>query len=262
MNIVYLEELKEKGYSQTVRDNSPRGCHTVLADDVKIGDAVLINNHWHTVVEGQAHVVFKSTLKRIGRIYRVKDDSPSGYHDVAVDQIRPGDVVLVGYRHFKVRDIQYKVTYTRYKYALESDKVIGGDSYLFHTEEEAVKAFEFYKKSALDNQKHWNATSRNKFAIVDMDIVELDEDLDWWEIDDSLWINREHFVTSIEVEKELGDFEIIIPGTNVVMERDLTEADALDIIYKYIHEDRANKEEQIGYILRNTLTGEETLIDC
>lgn len=68
----------------------------------------------------------------------------------------------------------------------------------------------------------------------------------------------------IKMEKnvKVDNYSIIILGTNVVVERDLTEADALDIIYKYIHEDRANKEEQIGYILRNTLTGEETLIDC
>lgn len=199
MNIVYLEELKEKGYTQSVRDYSPRGYHTVPVDEVKPGDEVLINNHWHTVIKGKAHVVYKSTLKRIGKSYRVKDDSSNSYHDVPVNQIRPGDVVLVGYRHFKVRDILYKVTCATYEIEASNDEehCLGTNIAHYVMEEEAIRAIEFYKKGADETQKLWNAHGHKKFEVIDMDIVELDEDLDWWEIDDSLWINREHYVTSL-----------------------------------------------------------------
>lgn len=33
------------------KDNSPRGCETVLADTIKPGDKVVINNYFTTVIE-------------------------------------------------------------------------------------------------------------------------------------------------------------------------------------------------------------------
>lgn len=264
MNIVYLNELKEKGYSQSVRDYSPRGYHTVPVDEVKPGDEVLINNHWHTVIQGQAHVAYKHDLLKLCKsTCSVKDDSPRGYHDVPVDQIRPGDVVLVGFHHYKVRDLLYKLSCEDYSFDSTGEEHPRGEStYFYHSEEEAMETFASFKRSAEIEQKYRNSINLREFTVIDLDVMSLDEDLDWWELDDSLWVNMEHFVTSTEEEREIGDYEIIIPGTNVVMESNLTEDDALYIISKYNHEDRANKEEQIGYILRNTLTGEETLIDC
>lgn len=34
-----------------VKDNSPRGCHTVSYDDLKIGDKIVIDNYFHEIIE-------------------------------------------------------------------------------------------------------------------------------------------------------------------------------------------------------------------
>lgn len=35
----------------TVKDNSPRGCKTVFASEIKIGDKVVIDNYFTTVTD-------------------------------------------------------------------------------------------------------------------------------------------------------------------------------------------------------------------
>lgn len=51
---ITIDEVKaliEKGISTfSLKDNSPRGCTTVDADSVKIGDEIVIDNHFTTIV--------------------------------------------------------------------------------------------------------------------------------------------------------------------------------------------------------------------
>lgn len=46
-----VRELIEKGVSTfSKKDNSPRGCKTVLATEIKVGDEILIDNYFTTVI--------------------------------------------------------------------------------------------------------------------------------------------------------------------------------------------------------------------
>lgn len=38
-------------YCYSVKDNSPRGCHTASFDDLKIGDKIVIDNYFHEIIE-------------------------------------------------------------------------------------------------------------------------------------------------------------------------------------------------------------------
>lgn len=49
-----IKEMTEQGISTfTKKDNSPRGCRTITADQVQPGDKILIDNHFHTVIEDE-----------------------------------------------------------------------------------------------------------------------------------------------------------------------------------------------------------------
>lgn len=46
-----VRELITKGVSTfSKKDNSPRGCKTVLASEIKVGDEILIDNYFTTVI--------------------------------------------------------------------------------------------------------------------------------------------------------------------------------------------------------------------
>lgn len=51
---ITMEEVKEKinnGVTTFMRkNNSPRGCECVSSYDIKIGDEIVINNYFHTVI--------------------------------------------------------------------------------------------------------------------------------------------------------------------------------------------------------------------
>lgn len=51
---ITMQEVKsiiEKGINTfSVKDNSPRGCKTIFANDVKIGDKIVIDNYFHEVI--------------------------------------------------------------------------------------------------------------------------------------------------------------------------------------------------------------------
>jgi len=53
-HIITMEEVKamtEKGITTFSRkNNSPRGCETISADEVKIGDKIVIDNYFHEVI--------------------------------------------------------------------------------------------------------------------------------------------------------------------------------------------------------------------
>lgn len=47
-----IQNLINNGVSTFSReDNSPRGCETVSASEIKVGDTVVIDNYFTTVVE-------------------------------------------------------------------------------------------------------------------------------------------------------------------------------------------------------------------
>ena len=51
ITIAKVKEMSEKGISTFSRkDNSVRGIETVLADEIKIGDKIVIDNYFHTVI--------------------------------------------------------------------------------------------------------------------------------------------------------------------------------------------------------------------
>ena len=51
---ITMQEVKtliEKGVSTfSKKDNSPRGCKTILASEIVIGDKILIDNYFHEVI--------------------------------------------------------------------------------------------------------------------------------------------------------------------------------------------------------------------
>ena len=55
MRTITMKEVKEKinhGVSTfSKKDDSPRGCETVPAEEVKPGDKIVIDNHFTTVVD-------------------------------------------------------------------------------------------------------------------------------------------------------------------------------------------------------------------
>lgn len=54
-HIITLNEVKERANNGVTtfsrKDNSPRGCRTVLASEVKVGDEIVIDNYFTLVVE-------------------------------------------------------------------------------------------------------------------------------------------------------------------------------------------------------------------
>lgn len=47
-----VKELIERGVTTfSKKDNSPRGCKTVNARDIKIGDMIVIDNYFTTVIK-------------------------------------------------------------------------------------------------------------------------------------------------------------------------------------------------------------------
>ena len=54
ITIAWVKELSEKGISTFSRkDNSIRGVETVSADEIKIGDKIVIDNYFHTVIQAE-----------------------------------------------------------------------------------------------------------------------------------------------------------------------------------------------------------------
>ena len=52
ITITRVKEMSEKGISTFSRkDNSIRGVETVSADEIKVGDKVVIDNYFHTVTD-------------------------------------------------------------------------------------------------------------------------------------------------------------------------------------------------------------------
>ena len=49
---ISIEELKKSNVSTwSKKDNSPRGCKTVLIDEIQVGDEVVIDNYFTLVTE-------------------------------------------------------------------------------------------------------------------------------------------------------------------------------------------------------------------
>ena len=52
---ITIAEVKEKVSNGVCtflkKDNSPRGCKCVPADEIKIGDEIVIDNYFHTVIQ-------------------------------------------------------------------------------------------------------------------------------------------------------------------------------------------------------------------
>ena len=54
ITLAQVQEMSEKGISTFSRkDNSVRGVETVSADEIKVGDKIVIDNYFHTVTEWQ-----------------------------------------------------------------------------------------------------------------------------------------------------------------------------------------------------------------
>lgn len=54
ITIAQVKEMSEKGISTFSRkDNSVRGVETVSADEIKIGDKIVIDNYFHTVIQAE-----------------------------------------------------------------------------------------------------------------------------------------------------------------------------------------------------------------
>lgn len=52
ITIAKVKEMSDKGISTfSKKDNSVRGVETVLADEIKVGDKIVIDNYFHTVTE-------------------------------------------------------------------------------------------------------------------------------------------------------------------------------------------------------------------
>lgn len=52
ITIAEVNELVKKGVTSFSRkDNSPRGCKTVSASEIKVGDKIVIDNYFTLVVE-------------------------------------------------------------------------------------------------------------------------------------------------------------------------------------------------------------------
>ena len=52
ITIAEVKELMNKGVTTFSRkDNSPRGCATVPADEINVGDEIVIDNYFTLVVE-------------------------------------------------------------------------------------------------------------------------------------------------------------------------------------------------------------------
>lgn len=52
ITIAEVNELVKKGVTTFSRkDNSPRGCKTVSASEIKVGDKIVINNYFTLIVE-------------------------------------------------------------------------------------------------------------------------------------------------------------------------------------------------------------------
>ena len=52
ITIKEIKERIEKGVTTFMRkNNSPRGCECIDADEIKIGDEIIINNYFHTVIK-------------------------------------------------------------------------------------------------------------------------------------------------------------------------------------------------------------------
>ena len=52
ITLAQVQEMSEKGISTFSRkDNSVRGVETVSADEIKVGDKIVIDNYFHTVTE-------------------------------------------------------------------------------------------------------------------------------------------------------------------------------------------------------------------
>lgn len=55
ITITKVKELSEKGINTFSRkNNSVRGVETVSADEIKIGDKIVIDNYFHTVIAGNS----------------------------------------------------------------------------------------------------------------------------------------------------------------------------------------------------------------
>ena len=49
---ITIKEVKEMGISTfSKKDNSPRGCKTVSASEIKVGDKIVIDNYFTLIVE-------------------------------------------------------------------------------------------------------------------------------------------------------------------------------------------------------------------
>lgn len=54
ITIAKVKEMSERGITTFSRkDNSVRGVETVSADEIKIGDKIVIDNYFHTVIQAE-----------------------------------------------------------------------------------------------------------------------------------------------------------------------------------------------------------------
>ena len=48
---ISIQEVKAMGVNTfSLKDNSPRGIRTIYADEVKVGDKIVIDNYFHEVI--------------------------------------------------------------------------------------------------------------------------------------------------------------------------------------------------------------------
>ena len=54
ITIAQVKEMSERGISTfSINHNSVRGVETVSADEIKIGDKIVIDNYFHTVIQAE-----------------------------------------------------------------------------------------------------------------------------------------------------------------------------------------------------------------
>lgn len=80
--------------SATVRDDSPRGCRTIAADDVLAGDFVLIDNHWTEIIHDEK-VLFEKISDARDRVTFYNNRGEKIVADFSCNEDRQGRAALL-----------------------------------------------------------------------------------------------------------------------------------------------------------------------
>lgn len=96
MRTIDIKEIRNGNVNTySVKDESPRGCHTASREEIQIGDKVVIDNHFVTVVEGESmsdlEYQLRAVREELENIYNgeaVNDDGEEiGFYDWAAEQL-------------------------------------------------------------------------------------------------------------------------------------------------------------------------------